>query len=278
MANADELSAQISDGLIAIANGEPVIPTAKRLARLSAGLVSRDRLVSQIQRVARVGRQGYVMADLDAAIKDGWKAGLRARAAKAAREERAADVKRTAAALFQRTKYLRANILEKTSPFVRAVHIANASDISDGAFRQFVTFAAFADGKDLSGAYPSHETVALITGRSVTASERATTELSRGGWIETEHTRKGRRGPAVRNITIPQHILDSITDEVHDPSYLTGLKSGQVLDPSKKGLRPVTGDGRTVRTDERTAAVVIEGGLPDELDAKIVPLRRRACA
>jgi hypothetical protein len=123
---------------------------------------------------------------------------------------RQGDIARTASTLLARQEYLAFCVRRDTSPQWRTLHCANASDISDGAFRQLFTFVAYAKKGDLSNSRVSHKTIAAITGRSERASKRATEELEEGGWIGTKRT---RREEAIRTIKIPKVILDAIPDE-----------------------------------------------------------------
>jgi hypothetical protein len=117
-------------------------------------------------------------------------------------KNRDGHILRTAEALapMVRAKYVKDKIGPNAPFFIEALIRANASDLSSNAFRQLFTFLTYAD-PDGTNAFPSHDTVAAITGYSASTSDRATKELKAAHWIETEQT---RRGAAIRTVTIPQ--------------------------------------------------------------------------
>jgi hypothetical protein len=112
-----------------------------------------------------------------------------------------------------------ADILRTTEAphFVQVLVWAKASDMSSNAFRQLFTFLTYAD-PDGTNAFPSHETVAAITGCSVSTSKRATNELTKLGWISTQ---RKRRGPAVRTVKIPEENVTAVEGEILEVSHVT---------------------------------------------------------
>jgi hypothetical protein len=143
------------------------------------------------------------------------------RFSKRAIKNRDADIFRTADALarIERAKYIREKIGPTAKFFVRALVTANASDMSDSAFRQLFTFLTFGND-DGTSIFPSHDTVAAIMGHSVRTSERATAELTERGRLQTK---QARRGPAIRAVVIPNEKMVAITDEILEPSKLAVL-------------------------------------------------------
>ena len=155
-------------------------------------------------------------------------------------ENRDADILRTADALarIERAKYIREKIGHTAKFFVKALVTANASDMSDSAFRQLFTFLTFGND-DGTSIFPSHHTVAAIMGRSVRTSERATAELTERGWLQTKQV---RRGPAIRAVVIPNDKMAAITDEMLEPSKIT------VLNGNSRALNRQNWQSRTGKT------------------------------
>ena len=158
-------------------------------------------------------------------------------------KNRDADIFRTADALvrIERAKYIREKIGPTAKFFVRALVTANASDMSDSAFRQLFTFLTFGND-DGTSIFPSHDTLAAIMGRSVRTSERATAELTERGWLQTK---QARRGPAIRAVVIPNEKMAAITDEILEPSKLA------VLNGSARPLNRQNWQSRTVNIGGR---------------------------
>jgi len=169
-----------------------------------------------------------------------------------------------------RKEYLSFCVRRDTPKRWKVLHCANASDMTDEAFRQLFTYVAYAKS-DLSDASASHKTMALVTGRSMIASKRATKELSDAGWIETK---RRRREEASRRLTIPKFILDAIPDAALEPPSVTaqdttcrGIKddtsralrsvngdTSKSLEVSKTALRSITGDTQTILTRKKKSA------------------------
>jgi hypothetical protein len=160
--------------------------------------------------------------------------------------DRSADIERTAKELeLARIKYLKDKIGAKCpylSPYLVEVLIrANATDMSSHEFRLLFTWATFAN-KDGTNAFPEHQTVANITGLSVSTLERATAELKALGWQSTERVMRRGKSIAFRTIKIPESTS-------LEPSPVTVLKSEKRRNYQKrkntfKDFRTLTGEGR----------------------------------
>ncbi len=196
-----------------------------------------------------------------------------------ANPDRRGDIERTAQEL-ARIKYVKDNILAKRpylSPYVLEVLIrANASDLSSNAFRELFTWATFAN-KDGTNAFPEQQTIADITGLSVSTLERATAELKDLGWQETERITRRGKSIAYRTLKIPSQATSS---EILETSPVTALKrknkvrnldSSKVLNRHPCGEGTVTGEGLPISSDQRRdnhstgTTLVLVGGEASEV-------------
>jgi len=163
--------------------------------------------------------------------------------------DRVHDIARTAEALLARKEYLAFCVRRDTPKRWKVLHCANASDMSDGAFRQLFTFMAYARA-NLTGSSPSHKTVSLVTGRCERTSKNATKELQDDGWIETKRT---RREEAVRKITIPQCILDAIPDAAIDTKCRSEKScTSKNQEVQKRASRSAKSDTSTILEVQKT--------------------------
>jgi hypothetical protein len=188
-------------------------------------------------------------------------------------ENRGADIARTADALarISRQKYLKDKIGTNASFVIRALVTANATNMSSNAFRELFTLLTFAndDGTD---AFPAHQTIAAITGYSVSTSERAVKELTSLGWLDTRRT----RDTAIRDVVIPTH---------QEPSPVRVLNnSSKFKNRHPCGSRTVTREGLpttvTYEREGRKRGDLSIGRAADELHGKLdaisIPKRKQA--
>jgi hypothetical protein len=142
---------------------------------------------------------------------------------------RAYDVERTATEL--RGKYIRDFVHEGT-PFKWCVlTYANASDMSSDAFRNLFSILSYAD-ENGENAYASNETMARLTGRSLSTIKRSNSELQKDGWRIT--TKRRQNDSAIVKVALPQKAIDAILFEILEPSPVTVPDLGSVTrEPSK---------------------------------------------
>lgn len=160
--------------------------------------------------------------------------------------DRSEDVERTAKEL-ARAKYVKDKI-GPNCPYLWEVLIrANATDMSSHAIRLLLTWATYAN-EDGTNAFPEYQTIADITGLSVSTLDRAARELKKLGWHDTKRITKRGRSIAFRTIKIPESAMQAITAEILEPSLVKVLKSrkkdsSKVLNPHPCGEGTLTSDG-----------------------------------
>jgi hypothetical protein len=147
--------------------------------------------------------------------------------------ERTAEELSRKSAAYIRAKYIRDNVREETSFKWKAILYANASAMSNGAFRKFVTDLTYADS-DGGNAFQSNETSAKLTGNSIREIDRANSELAKLGFREIVQRRQ--RKSWIVKCQIPQKVMDAISFEL--------LELPRVADQKPLDMPPVADQSR----------------------------------
>ena len=178
-------------------------------------------------------------------------------------EDRSADIERAVAELAAqvhgvRAKYVADKIGKGAEYFVQVLVRANATDLSNGAFRELFTILTYAD-RDGTNAFPSHQTIAHITGCSVSTSERLVNELAAAKWLQTEHVYSKGHDKAIREVTIPQSSLDNFPAKEAEPRAIKN-EGPCAKGHQKRGARAIKNEGvpttvdRSVRSNRASLA------------------------
>jgi hypothetical protein len=287
MAGTNELSAILRNELLAISNGELVIPTAQRLARIAAGLVNRDQLVADIYRAARLGQQRFVEADLDAAIEEGWTGGLKVRTEQACIARAAAEIAKIAT----HAKHERERIFMSPSP-ARAEWVAKwvlnddpkypdvariqcaaaiSTDLTGDEFRKIFIVTRFGGGRS-ENITVTNEVLADLMNTDPRGWRRAKAKIQAKGWlIEKATYRNGHRHVNAYTFVNPViAILRGIDAQSREDS--TSNKAGRVARSRLGGLAQPSfsvSSGLSVKDSIGRA-----GG--SEVDTNVVPIYGRA--
>jgi biotin operon repressor len=129
-------------------------------------------------------------------------------------------IKKVAQEVQDRAKYIDAFVTKAQKYNWMALHAANQSGMSDAAFRLFFTLVAHGK-EDGTSIFPSQKCVASVMGWSESSVKRASKKLEEDGWLISK---RQRRGPAIKEAAIPDHIAAAIVKEILEVSNLTLLE------------------------------------------------------